>query len=108
MKELTPTKAQAYLAEQLRERIEVLDPTGTPTYYILQPHKRQHHLVDEFDWDYIAHEVEGKMTAAQHFKYRVELYKLTDEGDEDEWHRDYCSATYTQRATAMKESGLKP
>ncbi len=104
MKELTIPEAQAYLAEQLRERIEYYkrecdDQVWWWKFEYCNQHAKP---VLETEWLSIAHEVEGKMSWGQWYNYLDALINLCPSGQ-----RAVVSATYTQRATAMKESGIK-
>ncbi len=113
---MTNTEAQAYLAEQLPERIgmEITHEveSGKPVHIIWWRHKDSERYpthrtsILETEWLHIAHEIEGKMTAKQYDAFVRELQIVLAASNEN-WMRLCISATYTQRAQAMKESGIK-
>ena len=111
MNTLTPTESQAYLAKQLREKIH-LESYGEQVFYCwnntFQHKNPDAHKIKETEWLYIAHEVEGKMTDEQFDLYIPALAQVCYQQRLDANNNRMCSqvATYTQRATAMKESGV--
>jgi len=110
MNTLTPTEAQAYLAERLRERIDTWNLTGTRTGKSSISYRWRENLTEVLptSWDYIAHEVEGKMAEQQFDDYFEQLvYMWAEQNCENSRDRFCTSATYTQRATALKEAGIK-
>ena len=118
---MTNHEAKIYLAEQLPERIakystgivccEVDDVEITRLGMVygdwLFGWKETKREVLETEWQQIALWVEEKMTDEQSDKYRPKLFDLTLSNKYPYgWARGYLSASYTTRATAMKESGL--
>ncbi len=111
---LTPTEAQAYLAEQLRERLKIRYYRGLDkpeVYWFGGTHSNGPVL--ETEWLSIAHEVEGKMNEQQFTNYQIQLARVVFNHPSAVTYpvgfsiREFWLATYTQRATAMKESGMK-
>ena len=103
---MTTTEAQAYLAEQLPDKLFKGDdnyvywtmPSGYP---------KQCHPIIETEWLQIAHEVEGKMTDEQWDLFENCMFRVyAPLASTISWRRFMSNATYTQRAIAMKESGL--
>ena len=99
---MTLHEAQLYLAVKLPERIELL--YGIP--YWKHPCPQPPHIL-ETEWQQIALWVEEKMTDEQYYRY-VSACHIAASLHEDNYQkaRNYLSANYITRATAMKESGL--
>jgi len=94
---MTDPELKSFLAAKLPERIiysEKLD----------RYHWRKEwmeHVVLDTEWEHIVRLVELSLTEEQHASFGYSLWRLTERKNSERLNRDYLSASWQQRATAL-------
>jgi hypothetical protein len=104
---MTPTKAQAFLASQLPERVQIMHWTSRPE--VREIIWQSGWQVKETEWDYIARQVESKLPYEKLVDYERKLWALWIGTLDDEYVPEIyfriwlIKLDYLTRATALKE-----